>query len=868
MICEKLESSRNRHSTAGTLGWLYLILRASTKEQLSSQDTKLSEIQLWSVYTRRFTESERMESLQASPPLPPPPAPSALLPTTLNEHQPLYRVGEQVVVFYRIGDNDSYLPVTNTSAALRTPRVGQSHGWVPATVMEDYFEKAESLSSAAAKASISKGAEEQDQQEEGEEQQDDERQEQQQQQQSPPPRPGVRIRYNHEKWVDRSGDLLNVSDPRNMLATHPPSRVRRLRPRVGDTEPVAGSGDVFVEDNRTGVARVEVTLSIVMVRWADENCDEVKEGDSGWGPTGAVVSDSYINTWLDAFDEGFSCDYQILSVFVQSTEDMVALAHMAFALPTFLTGRHMCAMYFLWPCQSLDGQHIPSGYSNLPDVMLAMTNMEASGIATRFPHPTHLYKVFLSKDWTSQLCLFPEMRIPATTKVSRSAVERDALGAARAALATLERVSSAQRKAVQQLKGGVGGRPAALNGFANRGVAKLGYSWEAHDVLQFSGAEELAQRLRRLFAQPQGTSEFAFVQELIEDFDCEVRTFVVNGKPVTHARRYTSFAPPAMTEEEARATNREPGRFSQFVRGGKDFALERFFDGDAGAMADAERKVDILIEKYALWLTTECVEMPPIFRFDAFIRRHHRRQLSSSAADAGSNGADAMPDPAIGNSQVGGFGEVDVFAGELTELGACTLGWDMADMVQTLYPPVLGSCLDDIKCGRKGCPCNIVDPVMRVSLDKLVESIRERQARWQYVQDQQQQQQHHYNENGGYPDDNGEDEDQGYDDHDGAGYEDRSLDRALESARSAREVSYDASDGASGEGSTSSAADARAQAFAKYAAGEVGENTREDGGSGGALNGELDIEEEKRRRKREKKAEKKKKRKERAEEEK
>ena len=122
------------------------------------------------------------------------------------------------------------------------------------------------------------------------------------------------------------GDLLNVSDPRNMLATHPVSRVRRVRPRMGEGAPVAGSGDVFIEDNRTGVARVEVTLSIVMVRWSDENCDEVKEGDSGWGPTGAVVSDSYINTWLDAFDAAFPCDYQILSVFVQSSEDMQALA--------------------------------------------------------------------------------------------------------------------------------------------------------------------------------------------------------------------------------------------------------------------------------------------------------------------------------------------------------------------------------------------------------------------------------------------------------------------------------------------------------------------------------------------------------------
>ena len=579
--------------------------------------------------------------MAASPPPPPtsgPPPPTGT---------PLYRTGEQVVVFYRIGDNDSYLPVTSTSAALRTPRVGQSHGWVPATVMEDYYDESAQTATVADRTNQQGHQPPSEPPPQEEEQQEQQQQQQQQQQRQ---RPGVRIRYNHEKWVDRSGDLLNVSDPRNMLATHPVSRVRRVRPRMGEGAPVAGSGDVFIEDNRTGVARVEVTLSIVMVRWSDENCDEVKEGDSGWGPTGAVVSDSYINTWLDAFDAAFPCDYQILSVFVQSSEDMQALAHMSFSLPTMLNGRHLCAMYFLWPCQSLDGQHIPSGYVNLPDVMHAMTNIEASGIPTRFPHPSHLYRVFLSKDWTSQLCLFPEMRIPATTKVSRSAVERNALGAARAALATLQRLSTAQDDAVKRLRGGVGGRPAALNGFANRGVAKLGFSWEAHDVLQFDGAEELARRLQRLFAQPQGTAEFAFVQALIEDFDCEVRTFVVNGKPVAHARRYTSFAPPAMTQEEAHATNREPGRFSQFVRGGHDFALNRFFNGDAAAMANAEQKVDALIEKYVLWLSTECAEVPAVFRFDAFVRRHHRPQLPENGGDGDGGGGGG------GNGGAGGLG--------------------------------------------------------------------------------------------------------------------------------------------------------------------------------------------------------------------
>lgn len=40
----------------------------------------------------------------------------------------------------------------------------------------------------------------------------------------------------------------------------------------------------------------------------------------------------------------------------------------------------------------------------------------------------------------------------------------------------------------------------------------------------------------------------------------------------------------------------------------------------------------------------------------------------------------------------------DVYSGELTELGACTLGWDLPDMVKHLFPAVLGSFLGDSPC--------------------------------------------------------------------------------------------------------------------------------------------------------------------------
>jgi len=163
-----------------------------------------------------------------------------------------------------------------------------------------------------------------------------------------------------------------------------------------------------------------------------------------------------------------------LQVWVASSEDLTKLAAAAALVKPLLTGRHQGSMYFLWPCQSQDAQHIPSGYVDLPNIMAALQATEAAGIPTRFPHPSHLYKVsmphvgkqglggvldlktwsevsersshsiftslrkvcdfifylsslcllsclfrqvFLSKDWTSQLCLFPDMRVPATTKV-------------------------------------------------------------------------------------------------------------------------------------------------------------------------------------------------------------------------------------------------------------------------------------------------------------------------------------------------------------------------------------------------------------------------------------------------------------------
>jgi hypothetical protein len=167
-----------------------------------------------------------------------------------------------------------------------------------------------------------------------------------------------------------------------------------------------------------------------------------------------------------------------------------------------------------------------------------------------------------------------------------------------------------------------------------------------------------------------------------------------------HARRYTSFAEPAATDDQ---DGREAGRYSQFQRGGRDMALAKWMKGNDAALKDAEVKMDALIAKYCVWLTTECCELPPVFRFDAFLR--------------------IRPAPLSH--------ECDVFSGELTELGACTLGWDLPDMASNLFTAVIGNCLGDCACTHPGCACKVPDQGQRVDISSFVEDLKRRQERWE-----------------------------------------------------------------------------------------------------------------------------------------
>merc|ERR1711862_257604 len=119
----------------------------------------------------------------------------------------------------------------------------------------------------------------------------------------------------------------------------------------------------------------------------------------GWGSIGSTCSDNFINA-LEA--RAFSLlgpTYEILSCFVQNSEDLRRLGSVSL-LRDLCAGQNLGAFYFLWPIVFEDGHDYP-GYVERDALMRTMESIEFSGIPTKFPHTSHLYKTFASKEWAA-----------------------------------------------------------------------------------------------------------------------------------------------------------------------------------------------------------------------------------------------------------------------------------------------------------------------------------------------------------------------------------------------------------------------------------------------------------------------------------
>ena len=550
-------------------------------------------------------------------------------------------VGDRVQIFYRASgvksNGDARWMASPSVADSRSPHIGVTAGWHGATVVEEYDPSVAALSLGPTAAMESDGGDEEE--EEGE-----------------PPHPllrsaaHVQVRLDAARWINRTGE-------------------RYVDRESGKTAPLRCAidpRDVALAD----ATLPPIALSLLVTRWAFDESAEVVGGHGGWGDTGAVVSDRYIENWMQTLHETLRGRFTVRTAWVASSADVARVGDAAGSLVRLLAppaypaavaaattaAPRLASFWFLWPVECQDGS-LPAGYVYHKTLLGAMSSLEAAGVQTRFPHPSALYRIFLSKEWMATMCLSRGFRVPATTRVSVAAIVRDPAGAARAALASLHSLATAQLEWGMACASGPQ-RERLPAPSAMRGVAKLGFSWEASDVVRFNGECELAERLVELVEQPQMCASAVLVQQLVDDPVCEIRTFIVDG--VIAKMLHTRFLPPD-----------DDGRYAVFER--TDTPASWFDRRDsatsaadgAAALAHAEATIAReVVPRWLQWLRAQHHEVLPVLRIDTFVVR-----------------------------RPGVPGECDVYSGELTELGASMIGWREGPAM--VKPAVLRSCFTD-----------------------------------------------------------------------------------------------------------------------------------------------------------------------------
>ena len=398
----------------------------------------------------------------------------------------VYAAGTEIEVFYRLErDGEGYFPVPNYAARCLKPRFGQTDGWVVAKVLVAWPPDASDHPGESHGSSVWNAP--------------------------------VRVIHSHELWADRYGQALDPERERDMVMDYPPCDTRPLLPLPGEPP------------------RAPPTLSLLVVRWGGE---ETQFNVEQWGAASASTSSAYVSAFIDSsVYPMLGPDYEVITVFVTSGADLAKLGPAAVC--AMMRGRHRAACYFLWPVMHQDGEVHESGMVDQSLYFDAVQTFEAAGVPTRFPHPSQLYRTLLAKDWQPTLCLVPNLRIPPAVMVNRASVSASPSRAAKLCVAALAAVRASRYRSDGDAKKRRD-EPEALRVEENerrRGVAKLGFAWEAAHVRIFRGEPQLATALLELVTSPAVTTSSIIVQDFAAN-DFELRQFVIDGEIVHKVRPF------------------------------------------------------------------------------------------------------------------------------------------------------------------------------------------------------------------------------------------------------------------------------------------------------------------------------------------
>jgi len=333
-------------------------------------------------------------------------------------------------------------------------------------------------------------------------------------------------------------------------------------------------------------------------------------------------------------------DFELFCLFVGSSKQCAAVAPLAPAIAGILKGAKKTSFWMLWPSEWDDFEESDyAGYVQTGPCFASMAACEAAGIRSSFPHPAAQYEMITSKRWLATLAPEPKAALPAAVLVEKDEVLRDPLGAAQRALVALERI-----RAGTPLPASAAGRPSPSvinkNGI-RKGVAKLGWSWEARFVSTFVGEKQLAKALKELLLAEGCLATDCIVQEWV-DFDFEMRLFFL---PPADWKAGTLIQPVkyefnGWSKKEGDSASNGPGAF---VKLNHEKAVQAW-GGDEKALEDAQTKA-IEVSQFLLeWLCTLDPEPVPFIRLDFMLLKT-------------------------------GEGQARVIFGEYCELGACCIAW-------------------------------------------------------------------------------------------------------------------------------------------------------------------------------------------------
>jgi len=469
-----------------------------------------------------------------------------------------FKAGDDVLVFYRMTKRcrpeRKYLAVLDQRHGAYRPRCGISDGWVPARVVADQHEKDNSGD--------------------------------------------VKVEYTWPFFFTQRGHMADACSgwtewfPAHHVRKDPDSK----RQRLGSLDP---------------------KLAILTFRWGGLN--EII-APAQWGETGSSVSDIFIDSYCDHFQQHIGADYEVWTVYIEDKSDMDKVADTAHLL---FSGQHplrrarkVCAMYHLYPT-GFEEHCVPTsetggdGGAALVDqkaFFRMMQAVERAGIPSRFPHDSGLYELLASKRWTYYMALAPHLQLPATIAVPRMLIEQDGADCKQASHFAYKALCQVRRK--QQILRGETPSDVPII----KGVAKLGFSWEALDVKFWEGQRGLETAISQLTQTIEISDEITgqphdlenlIVQEYV-DHDLELRLYVVDGEVETTI--FTKFCKIKPNNE-----------FGDFKEAFTSAEAAQWIGGDLAALEDGERQCREITEHWMDWVRMQTCQTPPGIRFDYFV---------------------------------------------------------------------------------------------------------------------------------------------------------------------------------------------------------------------------------------------------------